>query len=71
MPDQVEDGGLSTAEAEKKVPEEEQTVEKPEVRVVSTQETAEQSCNAGTPETPMKSWGRAFCITVVGGMRQQ
>jgi len=55
-PDHVEDGGPSTAEAEKKVPEEEHTVEEPEVQVVSTQVTAEQSSNAGTPEPPMKSW---------------
>jgi len=55
-PVQVEDGGPSTAEAEKKVPEEEQTVEEPEVQVVSTQVTAEQSSNAGTPKTPEQSW---------------
>jgi hypothetical protein len=53
-PDQVEDGGPSTAEAEKKVPEEEQPVEEPEVQVVSTQATFESSSNAGIPETPMK-----------------
>jgi hypothetical protein len=54
-PDQVEDGGLSTADAEKKVPEEEQAVEEPEVQVVSTQETSEPSSSAGIPETPNKS----------------
>jgi len=53
-PDQVEDGGPSTAEAEKKVPEEEQTVEEPEVQVGATQSTSEPSSSAGTPETPMK-----------------
>jgi hypothetical protein len=56
QPDQVEDGGPPTAEAEKKVQEKEQTVEEPEVQVVATQVTAEQSSNAGTQETPMKSW---------------
>jgi len=55
-PDQVEDGGPSTAEAKKKVPEEEQTVKKPEVQVVSTQVTSELSSSAGIPETPMKTW---------------
>ena len=55
-PDHVEDGGPSTAEAKKKVPEEEQTVKKPEVQVVSTQVTSELSSSAGIPETPMKTW---------------
>jgi hypothetical protein len=55
-PDEVEDGGPSTAEAEKKVPEEEQTVVEPEVQVVSTQATKEPSSSAGIQETPMKSW---------------
>jgi len=54
--DQVEDGGPSTAGAEKNVPEEEQRVEDPEVQVVSTHVTAEQSSNAGTPEPSMTSW---------------
>jgi hypothetical protein len=53
-PEQVEDGGPSTAEAEKKVPEEEQIVEEPKVQVVSTQTTTELSSSAGIPETPMK-----------------
>jgi hypothetical protein len=55
-PDQVEDGGPSTAEAEKKVPEEEQPEKEPEVQVVSTQATSELSSDAGIPETPMKQW---------------
>jgi hypothetical protein len=52
-PDQVEDGGPSTAEAEKKVPEEEQPEKEPEVQVVSTQATSEPSSSAGTSGTPM------------------
>jgi len=55
-PDQVEDGGPSTAEAEKKVPEEEQPEKEPEVQVVSTQATSEPSSSAGIPETPMRQW---------------
>jgi hypothetical protein len=55
-PDQVEDGGPSTAEAEKKVPEEEQPEKEPEVQVVSTQATSEPSSSAGTNETPMTQW---------------
>jgi hypothetical protein len=54
--DQVEDGGPSTAEAEKKVPEEEQLTREPEVQDVLTQATSEPSSSAGIPETPMKSW---------------
>ena len=55
-PNQVEDGEPSTAEAEKKVPEKEQTEKEPEVQVVSTQEISEPSSSAGIPETPMKQW---------------
>jgi hypothetical protein len=55
-PDQVEDGGPSTAEAEMKVPEEEQPEKEPEVQVVSTQATSEPSSSTGIPETPMKQW---------------
>jgi hypothetical protein len=55
-PGQVEDGGPSTAEAEKKVPEEEQPEKEPEVQVVSTLVTSEPSSSTGTPETPVKSW---------------
>jgi hypothetical protein len=55
-PEQVEDRGPSAAEAEKKVPEEEQAEKEPEVQVVSTQATSEPSSTAGIPETPMKSW---------------
>jgi len=55
-PDQVEDGGPSTADAEKKAQDNEQTEKEPEVQVAVTQETEGQSSNAGTQETPMKSW---------------
>jgi len=55
-PDQVEDGGPSTADAEKKAQDDEQIVKEPEVQVVATQETEGESSNAGTQETPMKSW---------------
>jgi len=53
---QVEDGGPSTAEAEKKEQNDEQDDKEPEVQVVATQETEAESSNAGTQETPMKSW---------------
>jgi len=55
-PDQTEDGGPSTAEAEKKAQDDEQVEKEPEVQVVVTQETEGQPSNAGTQETPMKSW---------------
>jgi len=55
-PDQTEDGGPSTAEAEKKVQDDEQNDKEPEVQVAATQETEGESSNAGTQETPMKSW---------------
>jgi len=55
-PEQVEDGGPSTAEAEKKAPSEEQPEKEPEVQVVSTQATDEPSSSAGIPETPMDQW---------------
>jgi len=55
-PDQVEDGGPSTADAEKKAQDDEQTAKEPEVQVVATQETEGESSNAGTQETPVKSW---------------
>ena len=55
-PDQVEDGGPSTAEAKKKAPSDEQSGKEPEVQVVSTQATSEQSSNAGIPETPVQQW---------------
>jgi len=55
-PDQVEDGGPSTAEAEKKAPSDEQPEKEPEVQVVSTQATTESSSSAGILETPMKQW---------------
>jgi len=55
-PDRTEDGGPSTADAEKKAQDNEQIEKEPEVQVVATQETEGQSSNAGTQETPMKSW---------------
>jgi len=55
-PDQTEDGGPSTADAEKKDQNDEQNDKEPEVQVESTQETEGQSSNAGTQETPVKSW---------------
>ena len=55
-PKGTEDGGPSTAEAEKKAQDDEQTEKEPEVQVVVTQETEGQSSNAGTQETPMKLW---------------
>jgi len=55
-PARTEDGEPSTAEAEKKAQNDEQTEKEPEVQVVATQETEGESSNAGTQETPMKSW---------------
>jgi len=55
-PDRTEDGGPSTADVEKKAQDDEQIEKEPEVQVVLTQETEGQSSNAGTQETPMKSW---------------
>jgi len=55
-PDAVEGGGPSTAEAEKKAQDHEQPEKELEVQVVSTQEMEGESSNAGTQETPMKSW---------------
>jgi len=55
-PDQVEDGGPSTAEAEKKAPSDEQPEKELEVQVVLTQATTEPSSSAGTSEIPMKQW---------------
>jgi len=54
-PDHIEDGGPSTADAEKEVQNDEQIEKEPEVQVVATQETEGESSNAGTQETPMKS----------------
>jgi len=54
-PAYTEDGEPSTAEAEKKAQNDEQTEKEPEVQVVATQETEGESSNAGTQETPMKS----------------
>jgi len=55
-PDRTEDGGPSTADAEKKAQDDERNVKEPEVQVAATQETEGESSNAGTQETPMKSW---------------
>jgi len=55
-PDHTEDGGPSTADAEKKTQDNEQIKKEPEVQVLVTQETEGQSSNAGIQETPMKSW---------------
>jgi len=55
-PDHTEDGGPSTADAEKKAQDDEQIEKESEVQVATTQETEGQSSNAGTQETPMKSW---------------
>jgi len=54
--DQVENGGLSTAEAEQKIQEDEQTVKELEVQVESSQMTTVQTSSAGIPETPMTQW---------------
>jgi len=56
-PDQVEDGGPSTAEAEKKVNNDDEPKDKElEVQVVSTQVTTESNSDAGISETPMMQW---------------
>jgi len=55
-PAQVEDGGPSTAEAEKKANDDEPKDKEPEVQVVSTQATIEPSSSAGIQETPMTQW---------------
>jgi len=55
-PDDTEDGEPLTAEAEKKAQNDEQTEKEPEVQVVAAQETEGESSNAGTRETPVKSW---------------
>jgi len=52
----TEDGGPSTAEAEEMVQSNEQVEKEPEVQVVLTQEMEGESSNAGSTETPVKSW---------------
>jgi len=52
----AEDGGPSTAEAEKKAQNDEPNEKEPEVQVAATQVTEGESSNAGTNEPPMKSW---------------
>jgi len=55
-PNHTEDGGPSTAEAETKAQNDEQIGKKPEVQVVTTQETEGEPSNAGTKEPPMTQW---------------
>jgi len=55
-PDHTEDGGSSTADAEKKAQNDDQIEKEPDVQVAATQGTEGQSFNTGTYETPMKSW---------------
>jgi len=55
-PNHTEDRGPSTAEAETKAQDEEQIGKKPEVQVVTTQETEGEPSNAGTKEPPMTQW---------------
>jgi len=55
-PEHTEDGGPSTAEAEKKAVEDGKTGKEPEVQVVATQETEGEFSNAGTKEPPMTQW---------------
>jgi len=55
-PENIEDGGPSTAEARKKAQDDEQTEKEPEVQVAQTPETEGESSNTGTQETPMKQW---------------
>jgi len=62
-PDHIEDGGPSTADAEKKAQNDEQTEKEPEVQVEATPETEGESSNAGTKEPPMcNGRGRAQVI---------
>jgi len=55
-PTHTEDGEPSTAEAEDKAQDDEETGKTPEVQVKSTLETAGESSNAGIKEPPMKEW---------------
>jgi len=55
-PDHAEDGGPSTADAEKKSQNDEQTEKDPEVQVVATEEMEGESSNTGTKEPPMTQW---------------
>jgi len=55
-PYRTEVGGPSTADAEEKAQDDERNVKELEVQVVTTQETEAESSNAGTQESPMKSW---------------
>jgi len=56
MPDHTADGGPSTAEAEKKAPDNEQRGKKPEVQVEMKPETEAEPSNAGTKKPPVKQW---------------
>jgi len=51
---QIKRGVPSMEEAEKKAQDDEQAREKPEVKVVATQETEGETSKAGTAENPMK-----------------
>jgi len=55
-PDHTEDGEPSTADAEQKVQNDEQTKKEPEVQVVASHEMEGESSDAGTKEPPVKSW---------------
>jgi len=55
-PDHTEDGGPSTAEAEKKAQNSKQTEKEPEVQVAAIPETEGESSNAGTKEPRMMQW---------------
>jgi len=55
-PERTEGGVTSTEEAEKKAQNDEQTGKKPEVQVVTRQETEAESSNAGTSVTPVTQW---------------
>ena len=55
-PEQTEDGGPSTADAEKKAQDDERTVKKPEVQVAATAGIEGEPSNAGTKETPVRQW---------------
>jgi len=55
-PDSTEDGGPSTAEAEKKAQDDELNEKEAEVQVKATPETEGESSNAETKEPPMTQW---------------
>jgi len=55
-PEYTEHGGPSTAEAEKKAPDNEQTGKKPEVQVEATPEAEGEPSNSGTEEPHVTQW---------------